>query len=341
MKTRKLLMSALGATVLSVCAFAVDDASPEAPAAKSEMTKIEKIATTRIIAATTPGNVLKDWMTQGALKKWNDVYGALIQSDGSSAIMSDFFSGALLLTGPQNDMNGVFALFNPLQDTVLLIQTDNAEILPRIEDFAFLTGTDFRGETLKDKEYPQAIAPTDGNFDEILLKNAAKTAAVFKREFPDGTSENSLGKYRRFNNDDNYRKTAFNAALRLAILKKFTLPEAKDDVDAAAEIALALWDGDEAKLKDFFAIPEESGAFVAYYASLPPLVKESMMPTLYFKNKKATLFGFSSRLLPELIVLVRIAADGKEKPLFTMLPLDAEFCSELYPAEKQEINAKG
>ena len=334
MKTTKLLMSALGATVLSVCALAENDATPETPAVKPEMTKTEKIATTRIIAATTPGNVLKDWMTSGALKKWNDVYGGMIQSDGSSAIMSDFFSGALLLVGPQNDMSGVFALFNPLQDTVMLLQTDNSEALPRIEDFAFLTGTDFRGETLKDEEYPQAIVPTDGDFDEVLLKNTAKVSAVFNREFPRDATQNSIGKYRRFNNDENCQKVVFNAALRLALLKKFTLPEAEADALAAGEIALLLWEGDAAKMTDFFTFPEQSGEFVKYYVSLPQEVKASMMPVLYLKSRTATLFGFSSRVLPELVVLVKTAADGKEKPLFTVLPLTAGFCSELYPAAK-------
>lgn len=334
MKTTKLLMSALGATALSVCAFAAENATAETPELKPGMTKIEKIATTRLIAATTPGNALKDWMTSGALKRWNDVYGAMIGSDGSSAIMSDFFSGALLLSGPQNDMNGVYALFNPFQDTVLLIQTDNTELLPRIEDFAFLTGTDFRGETLKDNEYPQAIAPTNGNFDELLLKNTAGVYAAFNREFPQGATENSIGKFRRFNNDGNYQKVAFNGALRLALLKKFTLPEANDDALAAGEIALLLWEGDEAKIKDFFTIPKAGDLFVKYYVSLPEQVKESMMPVLYFKNKQAVLFGFSSRLLPELVILVRVAADGKEKPRFTMVPLAAELCSELYPAAK-------
>ena len=334
MKTTKLLMSALGATVLSVCAFAENNAAPKTPAVKTEMTKIEKIAATRIIAAATPGNALKDWMTPGALKKWNDVYGSLVQSDGASAIMSDFFSGALLLTGPQNDMTGVFALFNPLQDTVLLIQTDNSETLPRIEDFAFLTGTDFRGETLKDKEYPQAIAPTKGNFDEVLLKNTARVSSVFKRDFPSGAAENSIRKYRRFNSSDNCQKVAFNAGMRLAMLKKFTLPEANADALAAGETAQVLWKGDMAKMKDFFTIPEQGDVFVKYYASFPPQVKASMMPALYFKNRKATLFGFSSRLLPEALILVRIPAGGKEKPLFSMLPLSAEFCSELYPSAK-------
>ena len=322
MKKRKFLVPMLCAAVLSVSLFAEEKPAQET-APKSEMNGIRKLEMVRLIAATMPGDALKDWMTQGALKKWNETYAGLTQSDGSSAILTDFFSHALVLAGPQTDLSGIYALYNPLQDTVLLIQTDNADRIPRIEDFAFLTGSDFRGETLKEKEYPQALAPMKEKLDAVLLKNTASVAKIFRRNFPLTAKVFSLRKYR--DQKDSLDKIAFNAAFRFALLKKFTLPEAETAAETAAEIVLHLWNSGLPELKKYFRFPAENISLVERYSALPGNVRASMFPVLYFQNKQETIFGFSSRLLPELIVLVKVAADGKSKPLFVALPLNEAF----------------
>lgn len=325
MKKRQLLVPMLCAAVLSVSLFAEEKAA-QAGTSKSEMDRIRKIEMVRLIAATKPGDALKDWMTQGALKKWNGMYAGLMQADGSSAILTDFFSHALVFAGPQTDLSGIYAFYNPLQDTVLLIQTDNANRIPRIEDFVFLTGSDFRGETLKDKEYPQALAPTQGKFDAVLLKNTAAVAKIFRKDFPATAKGFSLSKYR--NRKDSLDKISFNAGFRLALLKKFTLPEAKTAAETAGEIALHLWNSGLPELKKYFAFPTEDVSPVERYAALPENVRASMFPVLYFQNKQGTVFGFSSRLLPELIVLVKVSADSKSRPLFVALPLNEAFVTE-------------
>ena len=322
MKKRKFLVPMLCAAVLSVSLFAEEKPAQET-APKSEMNGIRKLEMVRLIAATMPGDALKDWMTQGALKKWNETYAGLTQSDGSSAILTDFFSHALVLAGPQTDLSGIYAFYNPLQDTVLLVQTDNADRIPRIEDFAFLTGSDFRGETLKEKEYPQALAPMKEKLDAVLLKNTASVAKIFRRNFPLTAKVFSLRKYR--DQKDSLDKIAFNAAFRFALLKKFTLPEAETAAETAAEIVLHLWNSGLPELKKYFRFPAENISLVERYSALPGNVRASMFPVLYFQNKQETIFGFSSRLLPELIVLVKVAADGKSKPLFVALPLKEAF----------------
>lgn len=325
MKKRKFLVTVLCAAVLSVSLFAEEKtAGVDTP--KNETDRIRKIETVRLIAAATPGDALKDWMTQGALKKWNEMYAGLMQSDGSSAILGDFFSHALVFEGPQTDLSGIYAFYNPLQDALLLIQADNADRIPRIEDFAFLTGSNFRGEELEEGEYPQAIAPTKERLDAVLLKNTASTAKIFRRDFPAPAQTVSLGKYRKLN--DSIDKIAFNGGLRLALLKKFTQPEAAAAVETAAEIALQLWNSGLPELKNYFRCPVEDASLLERYSELPAAVRSSMFPVLYLQNEKETIFGFSSRLLPEMIVLVKAAADGSGKPLFVALPLNESFVTE-------------
>ena len=87
-KTTKLLMTLL---IAASCSAGIS-------AADKPVDRTGKIAAVRILAAGAPGTVLKDWMTQGAWNRWNEVCGAMIGTNGKSAMMSDFFNHALLLT---------------------------------------------------------------------------------------------------------------------------------------------------------------------------------------------------------------------------------------------------
>ena len=314
MKRNILFMAAL------VCALGVAAAEKTA-----SMTTAAKLANTRVIAAGMPGKALKDWMTKGAYNRWQSVYGGMVAPDDSSPMVADFFSHALLLTGREDAMNGIYAFYNPLQDNILLIQTDNQEFVPHIEDFVFMTGTDFRGETLKEKEYPQAIAPVGGDLDAVLLKNVAEVSKIFHAAFPaDEKGTPSLAGFRKF--ADSADKVAANIALRFAFLRRFTLPEANDDALKAAEYVELLWSGDSADMIATFEFPKSDTYGVEAFVKFPKPIRESMIPVLYFRDKKGTvLFGFASPLMPELLVLIRVSGGGN--PLFVFLPLAENFAA--------------
>lgn len=319
MKQTKQLI--LGALMLSCLIGSAAESSP----VKSEMTRQDKMSTVRLVAAAMPGKALKDWMTQGAWNRWQEVFGGLIEPDDASPILSDFFTHAILLTGPQNKQTGtgIYAFYNPLQDTILLFQTDNQEQIPRLENFAFLTGSDFRGETLKEKEYPQAIAPVNGDLDAVLLKNFAAVSRIFHTEFPDGAASFSLAKYRALGSDAD--KVSANAALRLALLERLTRDNADPDMLDAAGIALILWKGNAEKIGSSFAFANGDNVSAGAFAALPERVRKSVVPVLYFKEKgkKGALFGFASHLMPEVLILIRTEPEGK--PLFIFLPLTEKF----------------
>ena len=291
----------------------------------SSMTASEKLVTVRVIAAAMPGKALKDWMTKGAYNRWQMVYGGMVAPDESSPMVADFFSHALLLIGRGDAQSGVYAFYNPLQDNILLIQTDNQDPVPRIEDFVFMTGTDFRGEKLGEKEYPRAIAPVGGDLDAVLVKNVAEVAKVFHTAFPAGDKgAPSLAAFRKF--ADSADKVAANAALRLALLERFTRDGAQPDALKAVDLTELLWKGEASALKAAFVFPAADATGAELYASLPARVKASMAPALYFRDKSGTvLFGFASHLMPEMLVLVKVPADGK--PGFVFLPLAERFAA--------------
>jgi hypothetical protein len=301
----------------------------EPPVRKTPMGTAEKIATVRLIAALQPGKAMRDWMTAGAFARWQSAYGMLTGSGGESSMMADFFAQAILFRGTQNAQSGIWMLYNPLQDNAMILQTDNTERIPRIEDFAFLTGSAFRGETLNKNERPQAIVPTKGALDAVLLGNVAATAARFHQEFPEKVEAVTLAKYRKIVSAAD--AVSANIALRMAMLERFTRPDAKADADKAGEIALLLWKGDAAALQGYFDAPEGSDA-VARYAALPARIRSSMLPAVYYKTKEASLLGFSSAAKPDLLILVRLAASGK--PFFVFLPMSEEFAAAMQTEKK-------
>lgn len=326
MREKKFLISVLGMLMLGFSLFA-EEKAPNETIPKKEMNSFQKFEAVRLIGSVTPGDVLKDWMTAGALKKFNEEYVGLTMPDGSSPILMDFFSYALIFKGSQNDLSGIYAFYNPFQDNLLLIQTDNVDRIPRIEDFVFLTGSDFRGEKLQQNEYPQAIAPTREMIDVVLLKNTALVSEIFHREFPAGAAAISLRKYR--NKSDSFEKIIFNAQLRLALLEKFTIPESKNAAELAGEVVLQLWESDLSGLKKFFRFSTEDFTPAETYCLLPARVRASMLPVFYFQSKKEVMLCFASRFLPELVVLIKTDQGKKDKPLFVVLPLNERFCREI------------
>jgi len=330
MKIRKMLMTV---AVLLPLAGGLAAADKAPAAAKKGMSPAEKLSKTRIVAAANPVPVLKDWMTVGASRKWSETFGLLASAPGGVSMLSDFFSSAVIMGGPRSDTSGIFAFYNPLQDTIMLVQTDNSENFPRIENFSFMTGTRFRGETLKKGAYPAAIVPTGDGVDAVLMRNTAAVFRKFQAEFPATAKDPSLGKYGVLPAEALTEVTA-NASLRMALLKKFIAPAAAKDLELAAEIMLKLWNGKTPELKNFFALPEDGGAQLERIAALPHDIRTTLLPVLYLKNKKETLFGFSSRILPEIIVLICVENSGSGKPFMAMVNVDGKFCADMFPADK-------
>lgn len=326
MKKAKVLMLVL---FLLTCTGSVFAAAETTAGQEEAVTPAAKIAAVRMLAPADPMNAMKNWMTAGALKKWNELFDILILEDGSSPVMTDFFSYALQLNGPQSDTNGIFAFYNPYQDTLMLVQTDNTERVPRVEDFIFMAGTVFRGETLGADEWPQVILPTKVEIDVALMKNISAVTEIFEKEFPLTDKSFSLNKYRKEDQGEIVNRVAANAFLRLELQKKFIEDAAQNDTVKAGEIAMVLWKGEFSAMEQYFASPDKDKKLMKVYSLISDETKNSLVVSLYLKNKTETLFGFASRMAPGFMVLVRVPADGKTKPLFVFMLLDGKLFSDV------------
>ena len=314
------------AAVLAAAGFAVSAAPAKAaPEAAGTGEKTARVAALRLLAAATPGKALQNWMTAGAWKRWNSLYEGMIHKNGDAPLLSDFFSNAIQMTGPQSDVCGISALYNPYQDTILLIQTDNSDRIPRIEDFVFLSGTLFRGEKLGPKEYPEALVPLKSKLDAVLIKNIAAVYSVFERDFPKKSNNFSLAKYRSIKPELAVKEVADNCSLHLLRLLSLFDAEAKSDLLKTGEFSAVLWEGNLQKIKNMFSFADADASAAQLFVKLDKEVRSSLLPCVYFRNKTGMLLGLASRIHPGFVVLISLQPNAKDKPLFAFIPFDPEF----------------
>ena len=322
MKTTKILM----ATLAVLCVAASNWAAAPAP----EQNNSSKLAALRVLTAATPGKALQNWMTTGAWKRWNDIFGGLILKSGKAPLLSDFFSNAIQMTGPQSETSGITAFYNPYQDTILLIQTDNADRIPRIEDFVFLSGPLFRGEKLLENQYSEVLAPQKAKLDFLLVRNITSVRSIFEKEFPKNAKTFSLAKYRAIKPAIIVKGVMDLATLHLLRLISLFNTEAKNDLLQVGKYSAVLWEGKLQGIKDTFAFPGNDVSGAELYVKLNPEIRSSLLPCLYFRNKKGMLLGLASRLHPDFVILISVPANSGTKPLFVFLPFKQEIIRNVY-----------
>ena len=322
MKTTKFLMT----TLAVLCVAASSGAAAPAP----EQNNSSKLAALRALAAAAPGTSLQNWMTTGAWKRWNDIFGGMILKNGKAPLLSDFFSNAIQMTGPQSETSGITGFYNPYQDTILLIQTDNADRIPRIEDFVFLSGPLFRGEKLPENQYSEVLAPQKAKLDFLLARNISAVRAIFEKDFPKGAKTVSLSKYRAIKNADIVKGVTDHATLHLLRLVSLFEANAKNDLLQVGKYSAILWEGDLQKIKNTFAFPGNDASGAEMYAKLDKEVRSSLLPCLYFRNKKGMLVGLASRLHPDFVILISVPENAQSKPSLVFLPFKQEIIKDLY-----------
>ena len=329
MRTTHFLMS-----VLTAAGLAAGVCAAEKTAGKQfvQQNGAARLSALRLLTAATPGSSLQNWMTAGAWKRWNDIFGGMIRKDGKSPLLSDFFSNAIQMTGTQLETSGITGYYNPYQDTVMLIQTDNSDRIPRIEDFVFLSGPQFRGEKLAEKQYSEVLAPQKAKLDLLLVRNINAVRTIFEKDFPKGAKTVSLSKYRAIRNADIVKGVTDHATLHLLRLVSLFDANAKNDLLQVGKYSAILWEGDLQKIKKTFAFPGNDASGAEMYAKLDKEVRSSLLPCLYFRNKKGMLIGLASRIHPDFVILISAEGSAQSKPLLVFLPFEQKFIKDLYAA---------
>ncbi|MBQ9337568.1 MAG: hypothetical protein IJS14_09785 [Lentisphaeria bacterium] len=326
MKTTHFLMSVLAAAGLAAGVCAAENPEGKQTVQQNGPTRLSAL---RLLTAATPGSAWQNWMTAGAWKRWNDIFGGMIFKNGKAPLLSDFFGNAIQMTGPQLETSGVTGFYNPYQDTLLLIQTDNSDRIPRIEDFVFLSGPQFRGEKLADGQYAEVLAPRKAPLDALLAANITEVRTIFEREFPKDAKNISLGKYRSVKPDVQVKSFTDNATLHLLRLLSLFDAAAKPDLLQVGKYSAILWEGDLQKIKETFAFPGDDAATAEAFVKLDKEVRSSLLPCVYFRNKHGMLLGLASRLHPDFVILISAPEKAGPKPLFAFIPFRQEILKDL------------
>lgn len=317
-------------TVLMSAVFCTDLSAGEAvrkESVRSVKRKDSRLHSLRLLAAGMPGRALRNWMTTGAWNRWNALYAGLINEKDESPILADFFGTAILLEGPRTDSTGIAAFYNPYQDVIFLIQTDLSDRIPRIEDFAMLSGTLFREEKPEKDRLPEALAPIRRKMDEVLIRNISEVRRIFAREFPAGSRNPSLSKYRSMKPDQTVKSVIDNATVRLLKLLSLFNADAKGDLLKAGEYCAVLWEGSFPAIREKFDFPGNDPSSAELLSKMTPQLRSGLMPCLYFRNKGGMLLGLASGVHPEFVILISVRQD--RKPLFVFLPFHENFLKDL------------
>ena len=215
----------------------------------------------------------------------------------------------------------------------MLIQTDNADRIPRIEDFVFLSGPLFRGEKLPENQYSEVLAPQKAKLDFLLVRNITAVRAIFEKNFPKNAKTFSLAKYRAIKPETIVKGVMDHATLHLLRLLTLFDADAKKDLLEVGKYSAILWEGKLQSIKDMFAFPGNDASGAELYVRLTPEIRSSLLPCLYFRNKKGMLVGLASRLYPDFVILISVPENSGKKPLFVFLPFKQEIINGIFAAK--------
>jgi len=297
---------------------------------KAAVQSVATIAAFRLAAMQGQNAAFKRLLTSGAFAAWQKQI-ALMDPQSAPRGVADFINTAVLLVGPQTQDDGLCALYSPFQDVILLIKTDNSESFSQVENFRFLPGAVFRGETLSETPPPSLIPGKGVPLTIALMKVFAETEKVFNRiaattsplaKFPAATEAQTrwIEKVMDTRNlcaltllKEEHRESFYLATIVRACLKDAT----------AAELQARLQPG---------AYQEQAASF----AALPAEIRSGMELCHYLSSPERDLYAFMNKLFPRYIAIV--TADLKEENAkWTLEWFDIGNAKDLYPLYEKEL----
>ena len=129
-----------------------------------------------------------------------------------------------------------------------------------------------------------------------------------------------MAKYRAIKPAIVVKGVADQATLHLLRLLSLFDAKAKKDLLQIGKYSAVLWEGKLQSIKDMFAFPGNDASGAELYVKLDPEVRSSLLPCLYFRNKKGMLLGLASRFHPDFVILISVPENAGSKPLFAFLP---------------------
>jgi len=263
----------------------------------------------RELAMKKPQDAVASFFDEKAKGKWN----SQIAPDMIDQQLTDYFTGAIALSGPQDAKSSILALYNPWWDTVMLLRMGYSVggVVPemRITDYYLLSGETFRGEAVCDSAGDPkvlTVVPEKDPLSVEIWRVVAATRRRFVEVFPlDGKV--SWGKMSTTLIGLNPKAELSRIQTRSAVRLRLTLSFLKNarDVGIATHITKLIRSGNELQLMTYFR-EANSRPLTRMFAQVPEMFRKDFTPYGYVPTEKATLYVFVNKKVPRLYVTVSL-----------------------------------
>lgn len=228
--------------------------------------------------------------------------------------LSDFFTGAMMLSGSQNESGGIVGLYNPWWDAILLMQLNGNGIATssvsaiKIVDWHWLSGETFRSEpkTPLDQVSTRTVVPETDPISVELWRVTEATRQVFCRAFPLESKPGwgGLGKI-LLQEDAAYELNRLQT--RSALRLKFSLSLLKNSRDTGIALKLCglARNGNLYELYKHFREPN-ARPLLQTLAEMPPMFRQDFTPYCYLPTPTGTLYVLINKKVPRLYITVSL-----------------------------------
>ena len=224
--------------------------------------------------------------SEGAAKKWK----SLTEQNFSKEQVRDFFLGAVLFRGTVTERGGIAAFYNPFWDTILITESfdvtmnikGKTESIRKVNDFRFLSGAVFRGDS---EDTARKIV---ADIAKPPLSVAYTICGLFSRTQKHFNSLYANLKYPLLMNDENdrsennLRQIQACSALRLKMATTFA--DTKENYKEAWQLVPTLKKGKLPMFRLLFS-SEYAKLMAEYFVKMPTEIRQDFEPYAYYPDK--------------------------------------------------------
>ena len=297
---------------------------------KPMMTLAAKLNVLRLSAGFNANRAIEVWGSEKFQAKWQKEVTPLFPATGDQQQLHDFFSSAVVLLGRTGDSGrGVVGFYNPWMDGLLLIAVAPGTETPVLEDFCFIAGETWRGETVKTGEDILSLYILKEPLTIALARKYAATVDKFNRLYPLDAPFAVL--------PDEAKQGIGPTGEELAPIKGRMLYRAKmfralfeknnhEVVRAAKELRTLLPEGNESKLRAYLS-PAQNGAMLHTICQIPPPLRRNLSPNYFVKNPTTggSIMALVNSEMPRWVFAVQVLGGGTNAaPSVTIEAMDLE-----------------
>ena len=273
------------------------------------------VSSFREAAMLDPAGAVGYFMGTDAASKWK----ATLSADMSVQQLTDFFTGAAVLSGTAGKNGGVVGLYNPWWDAILFLNVvadtaANFDGAPfRVDDFAFFSGETFRGEIDETGVRCVTVVPEEDPLSVELWRVTVGTRKAFTAMFPvekeAGRAWGRLAKM-RLNMDKEREMERLQTRSVLRLQHSVALLKNAKDTGVASFLTRLARKGSLFRLYTYFREPN-SRVLLKSFSELPEIARKGFTPYSYIPTEKATLYVLVNKDMPTLYVTVTLMKDIK------------------------------